>query len=1265
MKQFSLIVAGLFAIPLWVMAQALPVIPPAGYDQGGQYPAGQVRSISYFSSETGATRTMQVYTPPGYTTTQEYSVIYAFHGIDSDGYSIMAGWGATANTVADNLIGQGKIRPVIIVAPDYADIEHDFGLVHREISNVIIPYMESNYSVRPGAEHRGIYGFSWGGGMAFREGLGNLDTYRYISPSSAAPSKPDDNTLFPDGGAEAKEKLKLLLISCGDADWLGLFGTSEGSHNYCVANEIPHAWLPVKGGNHDGGSTWTPAMWNFLQMADAAGISDEPTIHSAFERIEAEVRDGPYGGTSRETCSEGGQDIGSIQNGYYAVYRNIDFGTGAINFQARVASATSGGNIEVRLDSLTGTLVGTCSVTGSGGWQTWATRSCTVSGATGVHDVYLKFTGVSDYLFNINWIQFVSANTPADTVPLIPAGLVAVAGTERVTLQWNTSARASGYTVKRSASAEGPFAPVAQVAGTSFVDTSARGGQVYFYTVSANNTGGESADCSPVSGEPEVNVLNPWLSQDVGTIGLSGSADFSNGVFTMFASGADIWDAADEFRYTYVSATNDCTIVAHVVSMQDHISEWTKAGVMIRESLAADAKNVFVGITPGNGSSFQYRSATGGISAGINGDTLSAPYWVKLVRSGNTFTGYSSPDGESWTQRGSTTLAMNSVVHVGLALTAHNAYTQCSAVFDHVSVPGWEPAPVTEPANLAATEGVEQVALSWSASANASSYNVKRAASFGGPYVTIANLTGTNYTDNAVTGRTTYYYVVSALSNEAGESDDSMWVDATPASSVPFPWMATDVGSVGLVGSASVASGTFTINGSGDDIWNSADAFRFVYMSKSGDFTIVARVASVQYSDAWAKAGVMVRESLDADAVNAFIGVTTGNGVTWQTRSSTGGGTANASSGGLGAPYWVKLVRSGDTFTGYRSSNGTTWTQQGSTTLTMSSSVYIGLAVTAHNNAQLCEAKFDNVTAPGWPLSPLEATAVAVSDTQIGLEWNEYDGATSYTVKRSTTHGGPYTTVDSGIATTTYTDTVASIRDGYYYVVSAMVGDSETSNGPEAELGFDKLVGDIIGTAGSWGDSGDTIYKAFDTDLDTFFDAPIGNGAWAGLDFGDGSACSITQIKYCPRSDLPVRMVGGIFQGANQSDFSDAVTLGTISTQPASGVFTAVDIANMSAFRYVRFLSPDNGFGNVAELEFYGYPVETVSVPQVELTMDGTNLTFSWPKESAGFTVQACTNLVSGIWEDVVSPVPQLIGTNWQVTLPPTSDAQEFYRLVK
>ena len=140
----------------------------------------------------------------------------------------------------------------------------------------------------------------------------------------------------------------------------------------------------------------------------------------------------------------------------------------------------------------------------------------------------------------------------------------------------------------------------------------------------------------------------------------------------------------------------------------------------------------------------------------------------------------------NWTQLGSATFTMASTAYVGLAVTGHDAYTLSTATFDHVTGPGWAPPPAATPTGLVATAGIEQVALKWMASSNATSYNVKRATTSGGPYTTIATVTATNYTDTDVPGRTTYYYVVSAVNSLTGESDNSAQASATPTVNVPF-----------------------------------------------------------------------------------------------------------------------------------------------------------------------------------------------------------------------------------------------------------------------------------------------------------------------------------------------------------------------------------------------------------------------------------------------------------------------------------------------
>lgn len=114
-----------------------------------------------------------------------------------------------------------------------------------------------------------------------------------------------------------------------------------------------------------------------------------------------------YGNVQPEDCGEGGQSVAYIQNGSWIKFSSVDFGdAGASKFEARVASAADGGNIELHLDSLDGTLIGTLNVDGTGDWQKWVTKSCDVDDAEGVHDLYLKFTGGSGNLFNVNWWMF-------------------------------------------------------------------------------------------------------------------------------------------------------------------------------------------------------------------------------------------------------------------------------------------------------------------------------------------------------------------------------------------------------------------------------------------------------------------------------------------------------------------------------------------------------------------------------------------------------------------------------------------------------------------------------------------------------------------------------------------------------------------------------------------------------------------------------------------------------------------------------------------
>jgi regulation of enolase protein 1 (concanavalin A-like superfamily) len=191
------------------------------------------------------------------------------------------------------------------------------------------------------------------------------------------------------------------------------------------------------------------------------------------------------------------------------------------------------------------------------------------------------------------------------------------------------------------------------------------------------------------------------------------------------------------------------------------------------------------------------------------------------------------------------------------------------------------------------------------------------------------------------------------------------------AQSLPSGWAAADVGSPALSGTSSYSSGVYTIEGAGADVWGSADQFRYVYQRLTGDVTVIARVTAVENTDPWAKAGVMIRESLSAGSKHAFASVTPSQGVAFQRRRSTGGSSVHTGVSGAVA-VWLRLDRRGSTLTASRSSDGASWTTIGSDTISMSSTVYVGLAVTSHNTSTRATGRFTSVSAtlPSQPALP-------------------------------------------------------------------------------------------------------------------------------------------------------------------------------------------------------------------------------------------------------------------------------------------------------
>jgi regulation of enolase protein 1 (concanavalin A-like superfamily) len=180
----------------------------------------------------------------------------------------------------------------------------------------------------------------------------------------------------------------------------------------------------------------------------------------------------------------------------------------------------------------------------------------------------------------------------------------------------------------------------------------------------------------------------PWQHQDVGAVGIAGHASFMTnlGIFSVAGSGTDVWGQADEFHYAYQNVSGNCEIIARVLSITD-TDPWARAGVMIRAGTGAGASNVFMAVTTQNGLDFQWRQTGNGESSYVQGPYLTAPLWVRLTRTNNSFRGSYSSDGANWTQLGSAvSINMPASVSAGLAVAAVNNGALNTSTFDSVRI---------------------------------------------------------------------------------------------------------------------------------------------------------------------------------------------------------------------------------------------------------------------------------------------------------------------------------------------------------------------------------------------------------------------------------------------------------------------------------------------------------------------------------------------------------------------------------------------------
>jgi hypothetical protein len=436
---------------------------------------------------------------------------------------------------------------------------------------------------------------------------------------------------------------------------------------------------------------------------------------------------------------------------------------------------------------------------------------------------------------------------------------------------------------------------------------------------------------------------------------------------------------------------------------------------------------------------------------------------------------------------------------------------------------------------------------------------------------------------------------------------------ATPPPALAIPATAsitagfsdTDIGGATPAGASSYANGKWTVVGAGADSWGTSDSGHFAYQALTGDGAIIAKVEIIQNTSPYAKAGVMMRTSLAQGSPRATMLVTNQVKVEQNMPNLAVYGGTNYGNKALPIAntvpsYWVKLERIGNMITGYVSPDGTNWaaTDVGRIDGPLPATIYAGLAVVSHANGTLNTSTFSNVQITGGdgnaPAAIPAAPATLLADPGDGavpLRWQQSFGATGYTVLRSTTSGGPYSTIATNVTGGSYTDNTVANGTTYYYTVTATNAAGMSANSAEdSATPVHPLVN--VATGGTPNDSKNNAANAgsaFDRNSQTqwFYSGVMG---WLQVDLGHTE--TVQRYTVISSTDLVGRdPKDWQFQGSN-----DGVNWTTLDTQSGQAFAYRIQqksytVASPGAYRWYRLnITSNNGdstFTTLSEIGLY------------------------------------------------------------------------------
>jgi regulation of enolase protein 1 (concanavalin A-like superfamily) len=392
-------------------------------------------------------------------------------------------------------------------------------------------------------------------------------------------------------------------------------------------------------------------------------------------------------------------------------------------------------------------------------------------------------------------------------------------------------------------------------------------------------------------------------------------------------------------------------------------------------------------------------------------------------------------------------------------------------------------------------------------------------------------------------------------------------------SSLPAPWIASDIGGPSPAGTASFSSAQFTIAASGADIGGTTDSFRFIYQQVGGDVDIIARVDSLAATDPWSKAGVMIRADLSASSANAYALISGANGIAFQSRLQSGGISSTTAGGMVAAPQWVRLKRVGNVVTAYSSGDGGTWQTVGSATLTLGQAPFVGFAVTSHSPGSLATAVFSQ--------SSVITTALPSGQQTSDIGSPSIAGSVTYAQ-------GTYTVTGSGAD-------IGGTADQFRYVYQPLSGDVDVSVRVASLQGVNK-----------WTKAGVMVRESLDANA-RYALALISAGhgytfQWR-LDIG-----GLTNSDSGPKGSAPtwVRLVrtGFRFEAFSSTDGTSWSSMGVETVPMTDPVYVGIGVTSHNASRAATAV-----FDNLT----ISSATPTNKPPTVSLTSPAPGATFTAP----------------------------------------------------